>query len=568
MIKGIPVSEGYAIGKAYHYHDQQLDTSKRHIDQPSLEIVFFHDAIEKTVKQLDELIIKSSKDFGEETSKIFEAHRLIAQDPDLVKAVEKKITEESCNMLYALKSVSDSYVSMFEKLEDPYLKERSLDLVDVTKRMMRNALNLSSDQMVLPKREMILIADELTPSQIASIQLKYVKGIITKTGGKTSHSAIIAKLLGIPAIMGVDLVFEKTHHHQEIIMDAFIGEIYINFDYQIKSDYLYKTERFLSYKESLKSLVHRPSTSNDGQSYLLTGQIGSSKDVLHVIENGADGVGLFRTEFLFINRNNAPSEEEQYEEYKSVLLSMFPKPVIIRTIDIGGDKQTPYLKSHDELNPSLGLRAIRLSIYHQTLIYHQLKALLRASIHGHLKIMFPMVATIEEVYMIKQWIKDIQIEFDANDIKYAQFEIGVMIEIPSAALMANDFAKEVDFLSIGTNDLIQYTFAADRTNQALDYLYRPFSPAIIKLIHMTAKAAHEHHKSISVCGEMASDMLAMPLLLGLGINELSMTPTMILKAKEFVLSHSHQSFVDAANHILTLDSEKEILIHLKKQFQS
>ncbi len=567
MIKGIPVSEGYAIGRTYHWHDQQLDTSKKLVTQPSLEIAFFHEAIKKTVLQLDELILKASKDFGEETSKIFEAHRLMAQDPDLVKAVEKKITDESCNMLYALKTVSDLYVSMFEKLDDPYLKERSLDLIDVTKRMMLNALNLSPDQMVLPKREMILIADELTPSQIASIQVEYVKGIITKTGGKTSHSAIITKLLGIPTIMGVSQIFEKTSNNQELIMDAFIGEIYLNSDEQTRNEYHVKAKNFLAYKESLKQLINRPSTSSDGHKYLLTGQIGSSRDIEHVIANGADGIGLFRTEFLFINRNQAPSEEEQFIEYQTVLTSMYPKPVIIRTIDIGGDKQTPYLKNYDDLNPSLGIRAIRLSIYNQALIYHQLKALIRASVIGNLKIMFPMVAAIEEVYMIKQWIKDIQVEFDLNHITYGTFEIGVMIEIPSAALMANDFAKEVDFLSIGTNDLIQYTFAADRTNQALDYLYRPFSPAIIKLISMTASAAHQHHKKISVCGEMASDMLAVPLLLGLGIHELSMTPTMVLKAKEFLISHSHQSFREAAEHVTSLDSEKEILLYLKNKFQ-
>ncbi|MDX9691314.1 MAG: phosphoenolpyruvate--protein phosphotransferase [Acholeplasmataceae bacterium] len=568
MYKGIPVSEGFAIGSVYQWHETKLDTSKKKINNLDKEIAFLHETIQKTIDQLKVLMEKSRDVYGEETSKIFEAHLLIAKDPEMIIAVEQKIKNESCNMLFALKTVSDDYVAMFEKLDDAYLKERALDIVDVRNRMIRNALNLSPDEMVLPKKDMILVADELTPSQIASLDLKYVKGFITETGGKTSHSAIMSKLVGLPAIMGFDHAFKILKNDTEIIMDGFTGEVIIDYNHETYHTYLYKRDQYIVYKDSLRRLIKEPTRSQDGHSYILSGQIGSSKDVSQVIENGADGIGLFRTEFLFTNRTKAPTEDEQFVEYKSILEMMKDKPVVIRTIDLGGDKQTPYLQIKSDLNPSLGIRAIRLSIYHQDIIYKQLKALVRASIYGNLSVMFPMVASLEEIFMVKQWIQDIKIEFDSQNIPYTNFPIGIMIEIPSAALMADEFAKHVDFFSIGTNDLIQYTFAADRTSEDLDYLYRPFSPAIIRLIHMAAKAAKDNHIHISVCGEMASDRLALPLLLGMGIDELSMSPSQILKSKDFVLNHHHSVFEYAAEYVLKLSTEKEILKFLKDNFQT
>lgn len=566
MLKGIPVSDGYAIAKCYHWIDQQVDTSKIVVQHPEKEILFFHDILNQTVQQLDTLIHQSKELFGEETSKIFEAHKLMALDPELNEAVIKRIKNESCNMIYALKTESDSYVKIFENLDDPYLKERSLDLIDVTKRMLRNALSIQVDDMVLPKEPIILVASELTPSQIAAIDSNYVKGIITETGGKTSHTAIIAKLIGIPMIMGVDDVFKLTTHQNMMIMDAFQGEIITSYTHETYQYYMGKRDGYDHYKQSLKALVMQPSTTLDQKNYLLSGQIGSSKDSEQIIMNGAKGVGLFRTEFLFINRLDAPSEEEQYLEYKKVLEQFYPETVTIRTIDLGGDKMTPYLKTLNELNPSLGIRAIRLSIYHQKIIYEQLRALLRASSHGNLKIMFPMISTIEELLQAKEWINDIKHEFDSLHISYGSFDIGMMIEVPSAALMANEFAKHVDFFSIGTNDLIQYTFAADRTHQDLDYLYRPFSPAIIKLIYMTVEAAKKQNKWVSVCGEMASDMLAVPLLLGLGIDELSMSSNVILKAKDFIRKSNQSMFEKVANDIITCSTEKEIIKRLKEAY--
>lgn len=566
MIKGIPVSDGYAIGRVYQWHEKQLDTSKIIITDQHHEMTFLRDTIQKTVSQLESLKEKSKNIYGEETAKIFEAHLLIAEDPEMILAIENKIKNESCNMLYALKFVSDYYVSMFEQLNDDYLKERALDIIDVRNRMIRNALNLSPDEMVLPKKEMILVANELTPSQIASLDLTYVKGFITQTGGKTSHSAIMSKLVGLPAIMGFDDAFTLLKDDQEIIMDGFTGEVLNDYSKETYHTYIYKRDQYLAYKESLKRLISEPTQSQDGHHYILSGQIGSSKDVKQIIEQGADGIGLFRTEFLFINRQTPPNEEEQFLEYKSVLNMMGDKPVVIRTIDLGGDKKTPYLKIKEDLNPSLGIRAIRLSLYQQDVIYVQLRALIRASIYGQLKIMFPMVASMEDIQMIKQWVFDIHSEFDALGIPYKKVPLGIMIEIPSAALMADEFAKHVDFFSIGTNDLIQYTFAADRTSQDLDYLYRPFSPAIIRLIHMAAKAAKENHIPISVCGEMASDQLALPLLLGMGIQELSMSPSQILKAKDFVLRHHHSVFEYASEYILKCSTEKEILKFLKDNF--
>jgi len=564
MIKGIPVSEGYAFAKVLKIVDDTIDTSKKTVSDPMQEINHFYEAINKTVYQLNALKDETEKKFGIDTAKIFEAHIMIAEDPEIKNLVEKKIKTESCNLVYALKSVVDYYVNLFKELDDEYLKERASDLVDVSQRMIKNALNISMTDLSKIQSNVILVAHDLTPSQTAQIDSAYVLGFITEIGGKTSHSAIIARILGIPAVVGAAKALDFLADGDEIILDGMEGFIIKNYDRSVKDSYVNKIKNYEEQIHALKSMIGQSSMSLDQHPYELVANIGSSRDLKHVIEHDAEGVGLFRTEFLFLDRNALPSEEEQFIEYKKVLMELNPKPVVIRTLDIGGDKNLSYLKFEQELNPFLGKRAIRLCLDELELFSTQLRALIRASAYGNLKIMFPMIATLEEFLKAKSLITSIKKEFDEKMIPYHPFELGIMIEIPTAALNAHHLAKHVDFFSIGTNDLIQYSMAADRMNQSLDYLYQPFNPAILRLIKMVADAAKEHHIWSGVCGEMASDLLAAPLLLGLGIHELSMIPSNILKTRKLLSTLKHTELEKIALDVLELESEEQVISALKQ----
>jgi len=567
MIKGIPVSEGYAFAKVLRIIDDSIDTSKKIVSDPLQEINHFYEAIDKTVLQLNALKDETEKKFGIDTAKIFEAHMMIADDPEIKNLVVDKIKVESCNLVYALKSVVDYYVDLFKDLDDEYLKERASDLIDVSQRMIKNALNISMTDLSKIQEQVILVAHDLTPSQTAQIDSSKVLGFITEIGGKTSHSAIIARILGIPAVVGASKVLNFLNDGDEIILDGMEGFIIKNYSQTIKNNYIQKIKNYELQNQALKSMIGKKTVSMDQHPYELVANIGSSRDLNHVLEHDAEGVGLFRTEFLFLDRNALPSEEEQFIEYKKVLEKLSPKPVVIRTLDIGGDKNLSYLKFEQELNPFLGKRAIRLCLDEIELFSTQLRALIRASAFGNLKIMFPMIATLEEFLKAKALVDSIKKEFDTKKIPYHPFELGIMIEIPAAALNANHLAKHVDFFSIGTNDLIQYTMAADRMNQSLDYLYQPFNPAILRLIKMVADAAKKHHIWSGVCGEMASDLLAAPLLLGLGIHELSMIPNNILKTRKLLSTLNHSELEKIALNVLELESEEQVLSLLKQYIQ-
>jgi len=430
--------------------------------------------------------------------------------------------------------------------------------------MIKNALNLSMTDLSKIRTNVILVAHDLTPSQTAQIDSSRVLGFITEIGGKTSHSAIIARILGIPAVVGASKALEFLTDGDEIILDGMEGYIIKNYHQSTQDEYIQKIRDREQQHQALKSMIGKPTLSLDQHPYQLVANIGSSRDLKHVKEHDAEGIGLFRTEFLFLDRNALPSEEEQFIEYKKVLEKMNPKPVVIRTLDIGGDKNLSYLKFEQELNPFLGKRAIRLCLEEIDLFKTQLRALVRASAYGNLKIMFPMIATLEEFLKAKALLTSIQQELDEEKIPYHPFELGIMIEIPVAALNAHHLAKHVDFFSIGTNDLIQYTMAADRMNQSLDYLYQPFHPAILRLIKMVADAAKKYHIWSSVCGEMASDLLAAPLLLGLGIQELSMIPNNILKTRKLLSTLKHLELEKIALSVLELESEEQVISLLKQ----
>lgn len=564
MIKGVLVSEGYAIGKILKINDIKIDYRKKSILDPIQEIKLFKHAIHLSKQQLNSLKDETRKRLGDETSHIFDAHMMMAEDPEFIQSVEKIIQDEVCNLSYAIKMVVDHFVDLFMKIDDDYLKERSKDIVDVSQRIIKNALGLPIVDYATIDHEVIVVAKDIKPSEAAQMNPKYVLGFITEEGGKTSHSAIIARLLGIPAIVGAKDILSLVTTGQEIIMDAVKGEIKLSIDRDMKHHYLRLIDILRQQKMEFMQYKGKHSSTLDHHKFELSANIVSSRDIEHVMQFDADGIGLFRTEFMFLDRMAMPSEEEQFIEYKKVLEAMAPKPVVIRTLDIGGDKHVPYLHLEKEDNPFLGNRAIRLCFQEIEIFKTQLHALLRASAFGNLKIMFPMIATKEEFLKAKKVVIEVQQELEKSGIIVKPYELGIMVEIPSAALSADSIASVVDFFSIGTNDLIQYTFAADRMKESLEYLYQPFNPALLKLIKMVADAAKRHQIWAGVCGEMASDLLAGPLLIGLGIHELSMTPASILKMRAVFSKLNYEDLKQLASNVLELESEEQV-IHLLKQ---
>lgn len=568
MIKGIPVSKGYAIARVFKLSKPTIDTEKRIIMDVELEIRRYHDAIEKTKYEIESLKKKSVERFGEETSKIFDAHLMIADDPEIKTSVISMIQNEKCNLTYALKTVVNRFLALFRDLDNQYLRERAIDLKDVTDRILSFALGIQGHDLSEITSDVILVAEDITPSETTQLDTTYIKGFITEQGGMTSHSAIIARLLGIPAVSGAKDILKKVKNGDEVIIDGFTGRIVLHYDEETKKNYLAKRDEYLTHLESLLSYVGKPSLTSDMKETILLANIGSPKDIDSVIEHDAEGIGLFRTELLYMDKTSLPTEEEQYQSYKEVLEKMDGKPVTIRTLDIGGDKYLSYLKLSHELNPFLGKRAVRLSLDQPDIFRTQLRALLRASIHGNLSIMIPMISTKEEIIQVKKIIKELKETLTKEEIPFGSFQLGIMIEVPSAVMIADALAKEVDFFSIGTNDLIQYAFAADRTNEALNSFYQPLHPAILKMIKMVIDSAHQAKIKVSVCGEMASHLIQGPLLIGLGVDSLSMTPTEILKMRRVLSLNSYEVLHKIARLVLKYESEDQVLREIKKWIQS
>ena len=568
MIKGIPVSKGYAIARVFKLSKPTIDTEKRIIMDVELEIRRYHDAIEKTKYEIESLKKKSVERFGEETSKIFDAHLMIADDPEIKTSVISMIQNEKCNLTYALKTVVNRFLALFRDLDNQYLRERAIDLKDVTDRILSFALGIQGHDLSEINSDVILVAEDITPSETTQLDTTYIKGFITEQGGMTSHSAIIARLLGIPAVSGAKDILKKVKNGDEVIIDGFTGRIVLHYDEETKKNYLAKRDEYLTHLESLLSYVGKPTLTSDMKETILLANIGSPKDIDSVIEHDAEGIGLFRTELLYMDKTSLPTEEEQYQSYKEVLEKMDGKPVTIRTLDIGGDKYLSYLKLSHELNPFLGKRAVRLSLDQPDIFRTQLRALLRASIHGNLSIMIPMISTKEEIIQVKKIIKELKESLNKEEIPFGSFQIGIMIEVPSAVMIADALAKEVDFFSIGTNDLIQYAFAADRTNEALNSFYQPLHPAILKMIKMVIDSAHQAKIKVSVCGEMASHLIQGPLLIGLGVDSLSMTPTEILKMRRVLSLNSYEVLHKIARLVLKYESEDQVLREIKKWVQS
>jgi phosphotransferase system enzyme I (PtsI) len=560
FLQGIAASNGIAIAKAYRLVEPNLSFDKKSIEDTASEVSRFQSAITKSKTELEAIRDRAQIELGADKAAIFEAHLLVLTDPELNGPIEDKIKSEKVNAEAALKETADMFVMMFEQMDNEYMKERAADIRDVTKRVLSHLLGVQLVNPSMIAEEVIIVAEDLTPSDTAQLNRQYVLGFTTDIGGRTSHSAIMARSMEIPAVVGTKTATEEINNGDLVIVDGLKGEVHINPTPELVEEYRNIHQQFEAQKTEWAKLVNEKTLSADGHHVELAANIGTPNDLKGVLANGGEGVGLYRTEFLYMGRDQLPTEEEQFDAYKAVLEGMNGKPVVVRTLDIGGDKELPYLQLPKELNPFLGFRAIRLCLEEQDIFRTQLRALLRASSYGNLKIMFPMIATLDEFREAKAILEDEKQKLIAAGQTVAdRIELGIMVEIPSTAVLADQFAKEVDFFSIGTNDLIQYTMAADRMNQRVSYLYQPYSPSILRLVKMVIDAAHAEGKWAGMCGEMAGDETAIPLLLGLGLDEFSMSATSILKARSQIKKLTKSEMESLANQVLNMQTTSQVI---------
>lgn len=564
-LTGIAASDGIAIAKAYRFVQPDLTFAKTTVHDIEAEQKRLAAALAKAEQELIVIRQQTLEKFSAEEAAIFEAYLLVVHDPELIGPINQKIADEAVNAEYALHEVTSMFVALFEGMDDEYMSARASDIKDVTNRILAHLLGVHIPNPSNINEQVIIVANDLTPSETAQLDRNYVLGFITDIGGRTSHSAIMARSLEIPAVVGAGVATTTIQDGDTIIVDGLTGQVLVNPSADVIADYQEKAQKYRVQQAEWSTLVNEQTVSKDGVHVELAANIGSPNDLDGVLHHGAEGIGLYRTEFLYMGRENLPSEEEQFTAYKTVLEGMKGKPVVIRTLDIGGDKHLPYLPLQEEMNPFLGHRAIRLCLDQQELFRTQLRALLRASVYGNLKIMFPMIATIQEFRAAKAILLEEKEKLIAGGIAVgSSIEVGMMVEIPSTAVMADIFAKEVDFFSIGTNDLIQYTMAADRMNEKVSYLYQPYNPAILRLIQMVIKAAHQEKKWVGMCGEMAGDEHAVPLLLGLGLDEFSMSATSILKTRALLKQLSVPEMQTLATEALQLATAEEVLEKVKQ----
>lgn len=568
MYKGIGASPGIALGKVLVVEQSELIIERKNIEDVDYEIAKLEDAINISIEELIKVKEKAFKTLGEHEAEIFEAHLLVLKDPELVDSAKSKIKDEKVNAEFALNEIKEMFVGMFETMDNEYMRERAADIKDVTNRVLRHILGIKVVDLAGLDEDVILVAHDLTPSDTATMNPKMVLGFLTDIGGRTSHTSIMARTLEIPAVVGLTDITSKVKDGDFIVFNGDIGEIIVNPDYETKLKYTKLKTDFEEYRKSLELLKGKKSVTLDGRHVELAGNIGSPKDVDGLIKNDAEGVGLYRTEFLYMDKEDEfPSEQEQFEAYKTVLEKMNGKPIVIRTLDIGGDKELPYFNMEPEMNPFLGYRAIRLCLDRIDIFKTQLRALYRASIYGKLRIMFPMISSLEELLSAKEIIKEVLKEFDEKGIEYDKnVEVGMMIEIPSSAIITDILAKHVDFFSIGTNDLIQYTCAVDRMNQKISHLYNQFNPAVLRLIKMTIDNAHKEGKWVGMCGESAGDQKMIPILLGFGLDEFSMSPISILQARKLITSVKYEDMKKISDEVLNMGSAKEIKEYIDKTF--
>lgn len=564
-IKGIAASDGIATAEAYLLVQPDLSFTKKSISDADAEISRLKDAISTSDDELTKIRDTAKESLGEEEAQVFDAHKMILADPEFTGAVEQEVKDKSVNAEQALHDVSENFISIFEGMTDnPYMQERAADVRDVTKRVMAHLLGVALPNPALIDHEVVIVAHDLTPSDTAQLNKKYVKGFVTDIGGRTAHSAIMARSLELPAVVGTDTITKDVKEGDTVIVDGLDGAAIVEpTDDDIKH-YAELAKKFAEEKAEWEKLKDEPSVTADGKHFDIAANIGTPDDLQGVIDNGAEGVGLYRTEFLYMQSDKLPTEDDQFEAYKKVLEGMKGKPVVVRTMDIGGDKHLPYLPLPEEMNPFLGYRAIRISLDRQEIFRTQLRALLRASAFGNLRIMFPMIGTVQEFRDAKKVFEEEKAKLVKDGVKVSDdIQLGMMMEVPAAAVLADQFAKEVDFFSIGTNDLIQYTMAADRGNEHVSYLYQPYNPSILRLIKHVIESAHKEGKWAGMCGEAAGDNTMLPLLLSMGLDEYSMSATSVLRVRSLMKKLSTKDLATladrAVNESITNEDNKKLV---------
>ncbi|HYR22874.1 MAG TPA: phosphoenolpyruvate--protein phosphotransferase [Chthoniobacterales bacterium] len=558
--QGAGVSPGLARGVIHVVRDDLDDVPRYHIEPSQIgnEIARFEAALVRTRVQILEMQQKIAEAIGAKDAAIFDAHLLVVEDRTLIDEVLRRLETERCNVEWAFQEVASNYAETLSKIDDPYLRERAVDMQDVTRRIVRNLQGKGPKPMLSAAEPHILVAHNLTPSDTATMNRQLVLGIATDLGSRTSHTAIIARSLNIPAVVGLHDATEKLESGQHVLLDGYTGVVIVDPTPETLSYYGEIEIKKGQVVKELRQLRETTSTTSDGRHIVLSANIELPSDVEAVAENGAEGIGLYRTEFLFVNRDTLPSEEEQYETYRKVAEQVKPNPLIIRTFDLGGDKlAVGAVDVGDELNPFLGWRAIRFCLENIDIFKTQLRAILRASAVGNVKIMFPMISGLEELRQAKAVLDECRHEI--GEKKSGKMEVGAMIEIPSAAIAADTLAREVDFFSIGTNDLIQYTIAVDRVNERIAHLYEPTHPAVLRLLKMIADAAHANDIWVGVCGEMARDVALIPILIGLGMDELSVGATSVPRVKMAVQSLAVPECEALVDEVLRLQTSSEIL---------
>ncbi|MDP4178623.1 MAG: phosphoenolpyruvate--protein phosphotransferase [Bacillota bacterium] len=560
MLRGINVSSGIAFGNILMVESSEIKIEKKKIEDIEAEVLRFSEAVEKSREELNKVKEKALKDFGEDKAQIFETYLLILDDPEFIDAAISKIKDEKVNAEYAFAEIRDSFITILESMDDSYMRERAADIKDVSNRILRYLLNLNYIDLSSLESDVILAAHDLTPSETAVMDKKRVLGFLTEIGGKTSHTAIMARSLEIPAVVGVKNLTKNLKNGDYVVFNGETGEVIINPDNNTIEGYKKLKNDYEKKNKQLKVFIGKETKTLDGKHIELVSNIGTPKDLDTLIKNDAEGVGLYRTEFLYMQGESEPTEEEQFEAYKTVLEKLNPKPVVIRTLDIGGDKKLDYLKIDEEMNPFLGYRAIRLCLDKKEIFKIQLRALLRAGVYGNLKIMFPMISSLQELINAKAVLNEAKEELEKENISYSKnIEIGMMIEVPSAAIISDILAKHVDFFSIGTNDLIQYTCAVDRMNEKISHLYSQFNPAVLRLIKLVIDNAHKEGKWVGMCGEAAGDKKMIPILLGFGLDEFSMSSSSILPARRLINSLNMNEAKSLSDKVLEMQTDAEII---------
>ncbi len=566
MFKGTSASAGIGIGKVAIVEDVQLVIKRETVSNPQAELERFKAALMQSIKETGALAADLATRVGEKEAEILNGHLMLLSDPMLTGEIESAITNEGVNSEYAIEQTCNTYADMFASMGDELMQQRATDMRDIKTRMQKVLMGVESVDIASLPAGTIIVAKDLTPSMTAGINPQNVTGIVTELGGRTSHSAILARALEIPAVVAVADFLSHVKNGDEVVLDGSDGSIYVNPDPAVRGEYEAKRDSFLKEKKELEQYIGKSTVTKDGVHVELVANIGKPEDVDKVLQYDGEGVGLFRTEFLFMDRNAMPTEDEQFEAYKKVAVAMNGKPVIIRTLDIGGDKEIPYMGLEKDENPFLGYRAVRFCLDRKEDVYKpQLRALLRASAFGNIKIMVPLVTCIDELRQVKAIIKELKEELDSCHVPYNKdIQVGIMVETAAASLIADIFAKEADFFSIGTNDLTQYTMSVDRGNDKVSYLYSPLNPAVLRSIKRIISCGREAGIMVGMCGEAASDPLMIPLLLAFGLNEFSMSASAILKSRKLITSYSTEELQAVADKAMSFATEKEVAQFMKE----